>query len=86
MRKLSTAILLATLATSPFASAGQFGDYKPAGFMSDYSKLKPKGGESQAYVYRDPSVDMAKYNKLMVDRIKVYLKEDAPPSRSTRRS
>jgi hypothetical protein len=76
--KLTTTLLLAAMAASPAGWAAQFGDYKPAGFLSDYSKLKPKGGGSEAYSYRDPSADMGKYDKLMVDRIKVYLKEDAP--------
>ena len=78
MRKLKlTTLLLAALAATPVTWAGQFGDYKPAGFLSDYAKLKPKGSDSEAYSYVDPSADMGKYNKLMVDRIKVYLKEDA---------
>jgi hypothetical protein len=80
MRKLTlaTTLLLTAIAWAPMTGAAQFGDYKPAGFLSDYSQLKPKGGKSEAYSYRDPSVDLAKYNKLMVDRIKIYLKEDAP--------
>ena len=31
---------------SPQAKAGQFSDYKPQGFLSDYSKLKPEGSDS----------------------------------------
>ncbi len=69
-------LILMALAV-PAAWAGQFGDYKPQGFLSDYSKLKPEGGDSDAYKYRDPQVDAAKYDKLMIDRIKVYLKADA---------
>lgn len=67
----TTALLLITLA-APAAWAGQFGDYKPHGFLSDYSKLKPEGGDSDAYKYRDPKAEGVKYNKLMLDRIKVY--------------
>lgn len=76
--KLTTTLLLAAMVVSPAAWTSQFGDYEPVGFLSDYSKLKPKGGDSQAYSYRNPEADMAKYDKLMVDRIKIYLKEDAP--------
>ena len=71
------ATVLVTALAGPIAWAGQFGDYKPHGFLSDYSKLKPEGGDSEAYKYRDPKADVAKYNKLMIDRIKVYLKDDA---------
>jgi hypothetical protein len=37
MRKLTTTILLAAMAASSLAWAGEFGDYKPAGFLSDYA-------------------------------------------------
>jgi hypothetical protein len=46
------------------------------GFLSDYAKLEPEGGGSEAFVYRNPQ-GIAKYDKLMIDRIKIYLKEDA---------
>jgi len=78
MRKMTfiTTLLLLVLA-APVASAGQFGDYKPHGFLSDYAKLEPEGGDSKAYKYRDPKADVVKYDKLIVDRIKIYLKDDA---------
>jgi hypothetical protein len=75
--QLATALLLAAAVTFPIGSlATQFGDYKPHGFLSDYAKLKPEGGDSEAYVYRNPQ-GIGKYGKLMIDRIKIYLKEDA---------
>jgi hypothetical protein len=73
----ATLILILMALAVPAAWSGQFGDYKPHGFLSDYSKLKPEGGNSEAYKYLDPKADGAKYNKLMIDRIKVYLKDDA---------
>jgi len=75
MRKMlfTTALLLLALAVP--AWSGQFGDYKPHGCLSDYAKLRPEGGDSKAYKYRDPKADEAKYDKLIVDRIKIYLKE-----------
>jgi hypothetical protein len=72
---MAAALLLAAAAASP-ATGAQFGDYKAHGFLSDYSKLKPEGGKSKAYLYRSPA-GLGKYNKLMIDRIKIYLKEDA---------
>jgi len=74
----STILVLIVSANISIASAGQtFGDYTAKGFLSDYSKLAPEGGESKAYRYRDPSVDVKKYNKLMIDRIKIWFKDDA---------
>ena len=57
--------------------AGQFGEYKPQGFLSDYSQLKAEGGDSDSFLYLNPKIDRSKYKKVMIDRIKIYLKEDA---------
>ena len=63
--------------TSAQPAAAQFGDYEPHGFLSDYSKIKPVGEDGDTYKYRDASVDIGKYNRLMIDRIKIFLSEDA---------
>ena len=55
-------------APPPQSKAGQFGDYKPQDFLSDYSRIKPVGDDSDAYRYRNPAVDAKKYSKLMIDR------------------
>jgi hypothetical protein len=53
------------------------GDYKPKGFLSDYSGLRAEGGDSEAFVYRAPSADPARYKKLLIDRVKIWFKDDA---------
>ena len=74
----SACLTWAEVGEAPVQSeVGQFGGYKPHGFLSDYSRIKPVGGDSDTYKYRDPSVDVAKYNRLMIDRIKIFLSEDA---------
>lgn len=75
--RFSTTLLLMALVAAPAAWTGQFDGYEPHGFLSDYSKLKPEGGGSHAYKYRDPKADEAKYKKVMIDSIKIYLKDDA---------
>jgi len=72
-----TGVAAAEEGASTEAKPGQFGDYKPQGFLSDYSNLKPAGDEKDTYKYRNQSVDAKKYNKLMIDRIKIFLSEDA---------
>lgn len=74
---LSMLILAIMMAWSMNGLAGQFGEYKPQGFLSDYSKLQPEGGDSDAFMYINSAIDRSKYKKVMVDRIKIYLKEDA---------
>lgn len=69
----------ASLSFSGMALAGpaKLGDYQPKGFLSSYEHLQPEGGDSEAFWYRNPAVPEGKYNKLIVDRIKIFLKDDA---------
>ncbi len=59
------------------AAAPNFGDYKAKGFLSSYTGIKEVGDEGHAYRYRNPAMDGEKYNKLMIDRIKIWYKDDA---------
>lgn len=74
---------MVALNASGDTSGSSFGDYKPKNFLSDYSRLKPVktkgdyGQEHIAYRYIDPSVDFSRYDKLVIDRIQLFFKEDA---------
>jgi hypothetical protein len=46
-------------------------------FLSDYSKLKPVPDEEEMKRYINPNADFEKYDKILIDRIKVWYKEDA---------
>jgi hypothetical protein len=83
-----TLILAAVLAVSGIVSSvgmvgsvsadtATLGTYKTKDFLSDYSKLTPVEGDKDAYRYIDPAVDFSKYQKLLLDRIKVYYKDDS---------
>jgi len=50
---------------------------KYTGFLSDYSKLEPDPDGSKAMHYINPQADMKNYNKFLLERIIVWLKEDA---------
>jgi hypothetical protein len=54
-----------------------FDDYKAVGFLSDYSKISKTANDDGSYEYKDTTVDYGKYNKLLVDRIKVFFKDDS---------
>jgi hypothetical protein len=72
------ALTAALLAASPVAAEEiTFGDYTAKGFLSDYSKLAPEGGDSKAFKYRDPTVEFSGYDKLLIDRIQIFVKDDA---------
>jgi hypothetical protein len=83
LTKLLTAVALGAALASPVAAfaesatqAPKFGEYQAKGFLTDYSKL-PSTGDDGAYRYRDPAVDFSKYNKLLVDRVKIWFKDDS---------
>lgn len=59
------------------ADAPTFGDYQTKGFLSDYSKISTTKSATGAFEYRAPPAEMGKYNKLLVDRIKLFFKEDS---------
>jgi len=50
---------------------------KYTGFLSDYSKLEPDPDGSKAMHYLNPQADMKKYNKFLLERIIVWLQDDA---------
>ncbi len=52
-------------------------DPKNTGFLSDYSQLKPEAEGSGAMKYVNPQADLKKYKKFMLERIIVWLKDDA---------
>ena len=54
-----------------------FGDYQAVGFLSDYANISTTKDANGAYVYMDETVDFSKYNKLLVDRIKIFFKDDS---------
>jgi hypothetical protein len=68
----------APAATAPAASTEpMFGDYQAKGFLSDYSKISKTKDAEGSYEYVDPTADFSKYNKLLVDRIKIFFKDDS---------
>ena len=74
-------LLVVSLALSGCAStngkAKESEGPKYSGFLSDYSKLEPDPDGSKAMRYRNPAADMKKYNKVMIDKIVISLKDDA---------
>jgi hypothetical protein len=69
--------ILTTGAAADSNQHPKFGDYQAKGFLSDYSNLKLRAGTEDTFVFQDPKTDISQYNKLMVERIKVWFKEDA---------
>ena len=59
------------------AESPKLGEYQTKGFLTEYSYLPDEPDEDGAYRYLDPEADFGKYNKLLVDRIRIWFKEDA---------
>ena len=70
-------VFSAGMVGSAFADTPMLGEYQTKGFLSDYSNLAVVEGDKNAYRYIDPAVDFSKYQKLLVDRIKVWYKDEA---------
>ena len=64
-------------ATAGSSQPPKFGDYQTKGFLSDYSKLELRADTEDTFFFQDPNTDISQYKKLMVERIKVWFKEDA---------
>jgi hypothetical protein len=88
LEKLTSALLLSVLLALPVSTmaksveapaeeAPMFGDYEAKGFLSDYSKISTTKDDTGSYEYVDPTADFSKYDKLLVDRIKIFFKEDS---------
>jgi hypothetical protein len=48
-----------------------------SGFLKDYSQLKEGKGEQALMVYIDPDVNFSRYNKIMIDPIRLMASEDS---------
>jgi hypothetical protein len=82
MRRLNmTALTLLTaliaLSSAGVASARELGEYSTKDFLSSYDNLEPVDGQPGAYSYISDSDALSGYNKVMIDRIKIFLKDDA---------
>jgi hypothetical protein len=77
---LSTTIGAAHAADSPpqaDAAPAKVGDYQPVGFLSSYAGLTPDPNNEHAFIKRAPAGVAKKYNKVMIDRIKVFFEDGA---------
>jgi hypothetical protein len=50
---------------------------KQSGFLSNYDLLKPVEGNESAKSWRLPEVNWKQYNKVLIERIKIFIKEDS---------
>lgn len=70
---LSTQLVMA----EPETDNRMFGEHRAQDFLTDYSGLPKVPDDNGAFVYRAPGSDLGKYNKVLVDRIKIWFKEDS---------
>ncbi len=54
-------------------AAGGMKDVKESGFLKNYSQLSPGGEGQAALLYVKPGVNFKKYDKLMFERVSVYM-------------
>ncbi|TAM42704.1 DUF3313 domain-containing protein [bacterium] len=65
------------LAISSCATTEQVPNVRMSGFLGDYSKLHPgKPGQAE-FTYRDPSVNLSKYQKVILDPVQIWAAESS---------
>ncbi len=73
---LSAALLVGGCAT-PGATGGSSAAPAYADFLSHPDRLKPVAGDDGAMLWIDPGIDLAKYDKFLIERIQVHMADDA---------
>ena len=53
---------------------------KRSGFLSDYARLRPVAGAGGMLCWRDANVDWKRYDKVLFERIQVYVKPGDKPN------
>ncbi len=64
--------LLGTLLLGGCASTYQQRSVKGSGFLSDYSQLKERGGDTAMLSYIDPQANFRAYNKILLEPVRAY--------------
>jgi len=62
---------------APSAETKHLSGYKYAGFLSDYSKLKPAPDGSEAMVWYNHGIDFKTYDRILLERLNFFYKDDA---------
>ncbi len=62
---------------TPAPETKRLSGYKYAGFLSDYSMLKPAPDGSDAMAWRKPGVDFKAYDKIIIERLNFFYKDDS---------
>jgi len=65
------------LLMSGCGSTMQAREATPSGFLGDYSQLKPGAEGESLLVYVNPKADLSKYDKILMDPVKVYAGKDS---------
>lgn len=77
MKKLVLAwlVLAASLGLAACTTTSQTGKAKPAGFLKNYSQLKPGEGEQAQLVFVRPGTAFADYHSIIVDPVTIWRSE-----------
>ncbi|MEC4674927.1 MAG: DUF3313 domain-containing protein [Nitrospirota bacterium] len=70
------AIILFMLMIQGCKTSQPISSVEPSGFLGDYSKLEPGPPGGPALLYRNPDADFKKYDKFMIDPVKIWYTDD----------
>ena len=69
--------MLTALISLAGCAASGMKNVEESGFLQDYSQLADGGDDRAALIYSKPGVDFKQYNKLMFERVTIYLSPTA---------
>ena len=72
-KHLAAAAAISALFACGCASTYQQRSVKGSGFLSDYSQLRERGGDTALLSYRDPQADFHAYTKILIEPVKAYV-------------
>ncbi len=73
----STGAAAGASTSATVASEATAANVRRVGFLTDYAKLRPMPGGGGMLCWRDAGIDWKQFNKVMFERIQVYLKPGA---------
>ena len=71
--RVGVAVIVSAALLSGCASTYQQRSVKGAGFLSDYSQLKDRGGDTAMLSYIDPKADFRGYKQILIEPVRAYV-------------
>jgi hypothetical protein len=76
-RPARTAALVALIVLATACTTLRARHATPSGFLDDYNALRPGGRDEAVLVWKSPDLDLARYDRVMLDPLVIWYSDDA---------